>query len=114
MVEDLSIIQRTYDLILWYVPRLNKLPRDVKFILGDRIQHTLYEILEGLIRARYQQEKLGLLDAMNAELGVLRYQTRLCKDLGHLDVRRYEHVSRLINEVGEELGGWIRHQRKKQ
>jgi len=26
--EELPIIQRMYDLILWYVPRLNKLPRD--------------------------------------------------------------------------------------
>ncbi len=44
---ELPIIQKTYDLILWYVPWLNKFPRDQKFILGDRIQNTLYTILEG-------------------------------------------------------------------
>ena len=31
---ELPIIQRTYDLILWYVPRLNKLPRNYKYALG--------------------------------------------------------------------------------
>ena len=44
---------------------------------------------------------------------MVRYQTRLCRDLDLLDVRRYEHVSKLINEIGENLGGWIRQQREK-
>lgn len=30
---DLSILQKTYDLTLWYVPILNKWPRDHKFLL---------------------------------------------------------------------------------
>jgi len=36
-MQDLPIIQKTYDLIKWYVPILNRLPRDHKFLLGDRI-----------------------------------------------------------------------------
>jgi len=35
--KELPIIQRTYDLIRWYVPILNRLPRNHKFMLGDRI-----------------------------------------------------------------------------
>jgi hypothetical protein len=38
--KELPIIQQTYDLILWYVPLLNRLPRDHKFLLGDRIAHV--------------------------------------------------------------------------
>jgi len=34
--DKLPIIQRMYGLILWYVPRLNKLPRGYKCALGDR------------------------------------------------------------------------------
>lgn len=112
-VPDLPIIQKTYDLILWYVPRLNKFPRDTKFVLGDRIQATLYGFLEGLIRARYRRDKLDLLEGLNAELDVLRFQTRLCVDLKLLDLRRYEHASGLMNEIGEGLGGWIRQQRRR-
>jgi hypothetical protein len=111
--EELPIIQRMYDLILWYVPRLNKMPRDYKFLLGDRIQTGLYHLLESLIRARYTTDKVPLLERLNTELEVLRYQTRLCRDFDLLDVRRYEHVSGLINAVGENLGGWLRQQRKK-
>jgi len=110
--KELPIIQKTYDLIQWYVPRLNKLPRDYKFMLGDRIQSGLYTLLEALIRARYTKDKVPILEGLNAELEVLRYQTRLCRDFNLLDVRRYEYVSILINAVGENLGAWLRQQRR--
>jgi hypothetical protein len=34
--NELKIIQRLYDLIKWYVPILNRLPKDHKFILDDK------------------------------------------------------------------------------
>ncbi len=57
-MNELPIIQKTYDLIKYYVPILNRLPRDHKFILGDRIITGLYDLLEGLINAKYSKEKL--------------------------------------------------------
>lgn len=51
-MSELPIIQKTYDLIQWYVPILNRLPRDHKFVLGDRITTGLYDLLDGLIQAR--------------------------------------------------------------
>lgn len=110
--DELPILQKMYDLILWYVPRLNKFPRDFKFMLGDRIQAQLYSILEGLIRARYATQKAELLESLNCELELVRYQTRLCKDFALFDVRRYEYASKMVNEIGENLGGWIRQQRR--
>jgi hypothetical protein len=35
-MPELSVIQRTYDLILWFVPFLHRLPRDHRFRLGAR------------------------------------------------------------------------------
>lgn len=60
-MSDLPIIQKTYDLIKWYVPILNRLPRDHKFLLGNRIITELYELLDGLIVARYSKQKLAQL-----------------------------------------------------
>jgi hypothetical protein len=57
-MNELPIIQKTYDLINWYVPILNRLPRDHKFMLGDRVIANLYTILEELILARYSTDKL--------------------------------------------------------
>jgi hypothetical protein len=52
-MQELPIIQKTYDLIKWYIPILNRLPRDHRFALGDRMVKGLYDLLEGLIQARY-------------------------------------------------------------
>lgn len=113
MVTDLPIIQKTYDLIQWYIPILNRLPRTHRFQLGDRMVSGLYDLLEGLLLARYQKNKLDLLQLLNSKLDVLRYQTRLLMDFELLSQRRYHYVSQLINEIGMELGGWIKQQRTK-
>lgn len=112
-MDELSIIQRTYDLIKWYVPILNRLPRDHKFFLGDRIITRLYDLLEKLIQARYSKEKSTILEPLNSSLDILRHQTRLLLDFELVKAERYEYASKLINEVGIELGGWIKQQKKR-
>jgi hypothetical protein len=107
--EELSIIQKTYDLIKWYVPLLNQMPRDHKFALGERIIAGLYDLLEGLIQVRYSKDKLPKLAALNIQLEILRHQTRLLHDFQIFSIQRYEYVSKQINGIGVELGGWIRH-----
>lgn len=108
--EELPVIQKVYDLILWYIPHVNKMPRSHKFGLGDRISATLYTILESLIEARYDRERVDLLKRINIYIEKLRYQTRLMKDFGVFDVRRYEYASGMILELGRMVGGWIKQQ----
>jgi hypothetical protein len=42
---DLPVIQKTYDLVKWYIPILNRLPRDHRFTLGERMINGLYNLL---------------------------------------------------------------------
>lgn len=112
-MNELPIIQKTYDLIKWYVPIINRLPRDHKFLLGDRIIAGLYEILDGLIVARYLKEKLTQLEKINSKLDILRYQTRLLLDFELISARRYEYVAESIDGIGIDLGGWMKQQRKR-
>ncbi|WP_199249398.1 diversity-generating retroelement protein Avd [[Phormidium] sp. ETS-05] len=111
-MSELPIIQKTYDLVKWYVPILNRLPRNHKFTLGDRMIENLYELLEGMIVARYQREKLTQLEQLNIKLEILRFQTRLMFDFGLVQLDRYEYIFTLINEIGNELGGWIKQQKR--
>jgi hypothetical protein len=110
-MEELPIIQKTYDLIKWYVPILNKMPRNHKFMLGDRAIGGLYDLLEGFIQARYTQDKLSQLQGLNARLDILRHQTRLMLDFNLMEINRYEYASRKINDIGTDLGGWIKQQK---
>jgi hypothetical protein len=112
-MSDLPIVQKTYDLIKWYVPILNRLPRNHRFSLGERMIAGLYDLLENLILARYAKDKLALLETLNAKLDVLRHQTRLLLDFQLIQVERYEYVGKLMNEIGSELGGWIKQQLNK-
>lgn len=112
-MQDLPIIQRTYDLIKWYIPILNRLPRDHKFQLGNRIISGLYELLECLIVARYLSKKLDQLHSINSKLEVIRYQTRLLHDFDLLSLKRYAYIEQSINDIGIELGGWIKQQQKR-
>lgn len=113
MAADLPIVQKTYDLIKWYVPILNRLPRDHKFQLGNRMITGLYGLLESLIIVRYQQDKLSQLQALNSKLDILRHQTRLLLDFDLLSNNRYQYVGQLINGIGIDLGSWIKQQQKR-
>jgi len=107
--QDLPIIAKAYNLIAWYVPILNRLPRGQKFALGDRIVNNLYTVLEELILARYEKEKVSRLEALNGRLDVLRHQTRLMREFELIETNRYGQASKLINEIGTDLGSWIKY-----
>lgn len=110
-MSDLSIIQKTYDLVKWYVPILNRLPKQHKFGLGERMVAGLYDLLEGLLRAQFSHDKLSTLEPLNSQLTILRYQTRLLLDFELVSPKRYEYAGEQLNGIGNELGGWIKQQR---
>jgi 23S rRNA-intervening sequence protein len=110
-MNQLPILQKTYDLVKWYVPILNHLPKHHKYLLGDRLIVNLYDFLECLVEAQFQREKLDTLIRLNRRLEVMRYQTRLLHDFQAMKMDRYEYVSKLINDIGTDLGGWIRQQK---
>ena len=43
--EELVLITKTYDLILWSCNHTGKFPRNHRFVLGERIERTLYDLL---------------------------------------------------------------------
>ena len=113
-MKELPIIQKTYDLIKWYIPILNRLPREHRFTLGERIVNNLYDLLEGLIRARYaKKDKSAQLQSLNTQIDILRYQARLLYDFQLISVQRYKYINEQLNDMGIELGGWIKQQQKR-
>ncbi|MCL2927882.1 MAG: diversity-generating retroelement protein Avd [Trichodesmium sp. MAG_R01] len=112
-MNELSIIQKTYDLIIWYVPIINRLPKTHKYQIGDRLVNNLYNFLELLIIAKYASEKLNILESLNPKLDIVRYQTRILLDFQIINNKRYEYISQLITEIGKELGSWIKQQKLK-
>lgn len=109
--QNVAAVEAMYQFVLWLVPVLEGLPRSQKFLLGDRIQSAALDVLDHLIEAAYSRDRAGLLKRANLGLEKLRFWIRLTKDLKLLDFKRYEHAARCIDDIGRQVGGWLRSQR---
>ena len=112
-LKEVDALTRTYDLLLWMIPQLEKFPKSQRYLLGDRIETLLLDIMDVIIHAVYTKNKTTYLKEANLKIEKLRYLIRLAKDLKYLNIKRYEYVSRCLNEIGSEIGGWIKYQRQK-
>ena len=107
-MKELNVITITYDLTLWYINHTVRFPRIHRFVLGQRIENTLYDLIEMLIEAKYSKGKAPLLRRANVVLQLLRYQTRLAKDVRCIVIKSYEYASGAIVEIGKQIGAWER------
>ena len=99
-------LEMMYQFLLWLVPAVDKFPRRQKFLLGDRIQTTALDVLERLLEATYTRARRDALAEANMGIEKLRVLFRLAKDLHHVNVARYEHAARSLDEIGRLIGGW--------
>jgi hypothetical protein len=101
-------VQDCHNLIVWLIPQLDKFPRNRRFTLGDRIETTLLKVLETLVEAAYLRDKRRLLRRANVHIAVVRHLWRAAYDLKVIPVKRFEHGARLTDELGKQIGGWLR------
>jgi len=109
MPKEVDAITKLYDFLLWIIPKLEKFPRSQKFLIADRIEASLLDVLALLIEAAYSKNKSTLLRSANLKLEQLRYLIRLSKDLNLLSLKNYEFCARSINAIGTSVGGWLKY-----
>jgi hypothetical protein len=97
-------------LLLWLIPQLDKFPRLRRYTLGERLETGLLEVLELVVEAAYSRgnAKPAALQRANLRLEVLRHLWRLAHELQTISTRRYEHGAGLIDDLGRQVGGWLR------
>lgn len=106
--EHLIIFQKVYDLIREVYKDCNNFPKSQRFILGQRIENTAVNILEGIIIANSEGNKLTFLFKVSVEIEKMRIFLRLSKDLAFLAFKRYEVLTAKLDEIGRMCGGWIK------
>jgi hypothetical protein len=115
-LPDSPAFARTYDLLLWLVPRTLKFPRQYRFNLAHRIQDAAHGLQRALLEAALagdpRQEKV-MLQRADVELSALRLHLRLSHDLKLLDRNGYKHTSLMLAEIGRLLGGWQKKNRNR-
>jgi hypothetical protein len=104
--EELVVITKTYDLIVWTVNHTSRFPRNHRHVLGVRIEQHLYDVLELLTDAKFNRQRQEALDAANRKLEILRFLLRLAKDLKCLEVGSYGFGTKSMDEIGRMVGAW--------
>lgn len=108
MFEQLPIFEKTYQIILWLYPTINRFPKSQRFVLGQQIESTALSILTGIIAANGERDKVPSLKRVSASLDTLRILIRLAKDLKFISVKQYVFAAERVNEIGKMLGGWMK------
>lgn len=110
MSSEMVIFTRTFDLLQWLIPRTEKFPKSQRFIITQRLLNAALDFQEKLFEANVfkGQKRLENLQAADASLMKLRLYLRLTVQFQWLTQGQYEHISRMVEELGKLLGGWIK------
>ena len=113
-MKQSPIFVKYYDLMLWLIPRTLAFPKSQRGVLARQIQSELFHIYESLVEAGTHEQPRPFLSDVDRGLIRLRTYLRLARELKLLSIGQYEHVARLVAEVGRLLGGWIKSEAKRQ
>jgi hypothetical protein len=85
-------------------------PKDFRYSLGTKIDRSLVETAELLFIASYlgKEQKLPYLQKANVRLDIAKFFLQILWDVGALDNQKYILLSEKFDEVGRQLGGWIK------
>lgn len=107
-MRESPLFAKSYDFILWLIPQTLKFPRQQRFVVAGRLQAAAMDYMECLYSATDKVKQLEALCQADVKLKQLKFYLRLSHDLQLMDARRYEHASRLSEELGRLLGAWLR------
>ncbi len=110
MANDMIILTRTFDLLAWLGPRAEKFPKAFRHTVTQRLMDAALNFQEALFDALSQggttrQKNLRTADA---HLNKLRFYLRLVHQWKWLNDGQYRHVSEMVAEIGDLLGGWMK------
>jgi four helix bundle protein len=107
-MEDLKIRQKCEDMIHYAYIAVRQFPKAEKFTLVSEIKMTMWRLLRLIITCNRRYYKKTILQELDTELDVLRSQIRLAMELKFLSFKKYETWSRLLDEIGRMIGGWMK------
>jgi hypothetical protein len=99
-----------FDLLEWLIPKGETFPRAFRATVTARLLGAALDLPELLLDAQTRRgaQRRDRLAQADATLNKLRLYLRLAHQWRWLSAGQYEHVSRMVAEIGRLLGGWIR------
>ena len=86
------------------------MPKNDRFTIYERSENLILDVVELLIEAGYvtRNNKVTILEQASVKLNTLRLLIRLMKESSTFDTKKYVALQTIIDEIGRQLGGWIR------
>ncbi len=107
-MEDLIIYQKVYDFMGYFFPIVERFPKFEKFALCSQLKNCVLDIARLIIRANKSRYRKAILYEIDIKLEELKMLVRFSHQRKYLSMKSWEHSTRLLEEVGRLLGGWIK------
>ena len=111
-MEELKILQKSFDMMKYAHSALAQFPKSENFALVVDIKRCMDLILERIIEGNKKYYKKTTLQELDVEINKLKAYVRLSYILGFLPTKKYEIWSDMVVELGKMVGGWIKSQQK--
>lgn len=110
MSSEMVIFTRTFELLQWLLPKSERFPKLYRATVTQRLMNAALDLQEALILAQTYSGKIRKrhLHEADACLSKLRLYLRLVHQWRWLSQGQYLHVSRIVDEIGRLLGGWLK------
>ncbi len=104
------ILTRTFDLLSWLLPKVERFPKLYRSTVAQRLMDAALDFQEALFEAQSQggSSRQRHLREADAALNKLRLYLRLAHSWRWLSDGQYRHVSMMVAELGRLLGGWMK------
>jgi len=93
---------------------LHQFPRMEKFILSAAMRITMREMQRLSVVAWKRKQKSAALFDLDVQIELFRRDIRKAHGYGYINDRRLDIWMRHVNEIGNLVGGWIKHEREKE
>jgi hypothetical protein len=103
---DLPVFQEVYRLVLLIFRCTKDFPREYKFTLGQDMRRDTIVLVRNLYRANKSTVKQPHLEQFLDDFELLKFQVRLCRDLGVLGVAMQAEIALLMEGIGKQITGW--------
>ena len=107
--DQLMVYKTSYDLTVEVMRLSKKLPRELRFTLGERVINSTVEMMISIYRVNIEQaNKFDKLGIAREELETLRLLVRIIKDLQYVSVAYFTTLSEMIESISKQLTAWHR------
>ncbi|MDD4050209.1 MAG: diversity-generating retroelement protein Avd [Candidatus ainarchaeum sp.] len=107
MLFDLKLYKETYNFLLYIYPEIKKFPKSDRYVLGEDLKKTTISLLSNTVL--FSKHKINTLNQIDTDLELLKIYIRLSFDLKIISFKKYEVISKKLNDLGKLIGGLLKH-----